>query len=98
MERGGGNSQVMEPYYIVMESPSNPPTARDWQRFRPIFIQLYSKENRKLEEVREVMHAGYYFQATSVFPEGVLLSQADDVGCPCKRENVQETDQGLEFI
>lgn len=39
-------------------------TVRDWQECRPIFEKLYIEENRKLEQIMEIMKNVYGFSAT----------------------------------
>jgi ferritin len=58
------NPQIMQSHNTTIEKP---PTKNDWERFRTIFTQSYSKENNALNEVQKIMEAKYSFRETSVF-------------------------------
>lgn len=60
---GGSPMLVKLPPYV--KPPSNyPPTARDWENHRRVFTQLYSVENKTLDQVMEIMKNEYGFKAT----------------------------------
>ena len=40
------------------------PTAQDREKIKPIFLRLYLKEEKKLEEVREILRNNYHFSTT----------------------------------
>ena len=48
----------------ALPPPSYPPTAKDWEAYRPLFTQLYSTENRTLKEVMDILRTQYNFRAT----------------------------------
>lgn len=60
---GGSPMLVKLPPYV--KPPANyPPTARDWENHRRVFTQLYSVENKTLDQVMEIMKNEYGFKAT----------------------------------
>ena len=47
-----------------LQVPSDPPTAADWDVYRPLFTQLYVAENKTLNDTMQIMKDRYGFQAT----------------------------------
>jgi hypothetical protein len=48
----------------VVEKSSQQPTKEDWDRIRPIFEQLYRRENKPLKAISALLKRGYAFSAT----------------------------------
>lgn len=59
----------------ALPPPNYPPTAKDWETYRPLFTQLYSVENRTLKEVMDIFRTQYSFRATSVFLNTFYMSR-----------------------
>jgi hypothetical protein len=62
--------QFAIPSNVPMASSSRgrPVSAEDWEKNRETISQLYSTENKPLEEVMNVMELQYGFKATYVLP------------------------------
>jgi len=44
--------------------PSNPPSAADWNAYRPIFTEHYITEGKTLKDTMQIMAERYGFEAT----------------------------------
>ena len=82
-----------EPSVLVLRPPKHPST-EDWNRIRPIFTKLYSKENKTLKEVKAILEREHDFFATY----GLVMNLSLRMSMTNTQQgtNVQASDQGLE--
>ena len=52
----------------ITHNPRRPLSAKDWEEQQATIERLYATENKKLQEVIEIMEKEYRFRATYVHP------------------------------
>ncbi len=82
-----------EPSVLVPQPPKHPST-EDWNRIKPIFTKLYSKENKTLKEVKAILEREHGFYATY----GLVMNLSLPMSMTNTQQgtDVQASDQGLE--
>lgn len=59
-----GESLTESPFVTTPLTGRPPPTAEEWEQVRPIFTELYSTRDMKLDDVKEELQQKHAFYAT----------------------------------